>query len=118
MSCIVYQVNKNTGTKYAYESVSYWDKDKQQPRSKRKYIGKVDPITGEIIPKAERDAHGDNCSAEQKDELKRLYEDIKRKDERILELENELEQERKRTRIAQDTLEKIISLAGAGIENV
>ena len=49
MSCIVYQTDHKTGTKYAYESVSYWDKEKQQPRSKRKYLGKVDPETGEII---------------------------------------------------------------------
>lgn len=49
MSTIVYQTNSN-GIKYAYESVSYWDKDKKAPRSKRKYIGKVDPETGDIIP--------------------------------------------------------------------
>jgi hypothetical protein len=35
---------------YAYESISYWDKEKKQPRSKRKYLGKVDPETGDIIP--------------------------------------------------------------------
>ena len=49
MSCIVYQTNKKNGVKYAYESVSYWDPDKKQPRSRRKYIGRVDPDTGEII---------------------------------------------------------------------
>lgn len=49
MSCIVYQTDKRTGAKYAYESVSYWDAEKQQPRSKRKYLGRVDPETGEII---------------------------------------------------------------------
>ena len=31
MSCIVYQTDKKTGVKYAYESISYWDKDKKQP---------------------------------------------------------------------------------------
>ncbi|MBO4378627.1 MAG: hypothetical protein IKS87_02625 [Lachnospiraceae bacterium] len=50
MPSIVYQVDKKTGIKYAYESTSYWDKEKKQPRSKRRYIGKVDPETGEIIP--------------------------------------------------------------------
>lgn len=54
MSSIVYQTDKKTGAKYAYESVSYWDKEKKQPRSKRKYLGRVDPDTGEIIPKGER----------------------------------------------------------------
>ena len=47
---IVYQVNKKSGVTYAYESSSYWDKEKQQSRAKRKCLGKVDPITGEIIP--------------------------------------------------------------------
>lgn len=49
MACIVYQTDKRTGIKYAYESVSYWDPEKKQPRSKRKYLGRVDPETNEII---------------------------------------------------------------------
>ena len=49
MSTIVYQVVN--GRKYAYESTSYWDTKKQAPRSKRKYLGRVDPDTGEIITK-------------------------------------------------------------------
>ncbi|MCD8075237.1 MAG: hypothetical protein LUF27_09430 [Lachnospiraceae bacterium] len=44
-----YKKAKN-GTAYVYDSVSYWDKDLKQPRSKRKLIGKLDPDTGEIIP--------------------------------------------------------------------
>jgi hypothetical protein len=35
---------------YAYESTSYWDKEKKQSRSTRKLIGIVDPETGEIKP--------------------------------------------------------------------
>jgi len=42
---IVYQVNKKSGVTYAYESLSYWDKEKQQSRAKRKCLGKVDPVT-------------------------------------------------------------------------
>jgi len=48
MACIVYRVDSG-GRKYAYSSESYWDAEKQQPRSKRTYLGRVDPITGEII---------------------------------------------------------------------
>lgn len=47
---IVYQTNKKTGVVYVYESVSYWDKDKQQSRAKRTCIGKLDPVTKELIP--------------------------------------------------------------------
>ena len=51
MATIVYQIDKKTGTKYAYSSEPYWDKNVKRPRSKRTYLGKVDPETGEIIPK-------------------------------------------------------------------
>ncbi|WP_028893768.1 IS1634 family transposase [Syntrophorhabdus aromaticivorans] len=47
---IVYQTNKKTGVRYAYESVSYWDKERKQSRAKRTCIGRVDQETGEIIP--------------------------------------------------------------------
>lgn len=44
----VYNTDKRSGITYAYESKSYWDKEKQQSRSKRTLIGRVDPETGEI----------------------------------------------------------------------
>lgn len=50
MAAIVYQTNIKTGVTYAYESVSYWDKEKKQSRAKRKCIGKVDPETKKIVP--------------------------------------------------------------------
>ena len=46
---IVYQKDKRSGITYAYESVSYWDKDKKQSRSKRTLIGRLAPETGTII---------------------------------------------------------------------
>ncbi len=51
---IIKKYNKTNKTTYVYDSVSYWDKEKQQPRSKRKLIGKSDPETGEIVPTAGR----------------------------------------------------------------
>lgn len=50
MAAIVYQTDKRSGITYAYESISYWDKEKQQSRSKRTLIGRVDKETGKIIP--------------------------------------------------------------------
>jgi len=50
MAAIVYQTNKKTGITYAYESISYWDKDKQQSRARRKCIGRIDPETRQIVP--------------------------------------------------------------------
>lgn len=50
MASIIKKLNKKTGITYVYESESYWDKEKKQPRSKRKLIGKIDEETGEIVP--------------------------------------------------------------------
>ena len=50
MSCRIQHLNKKTGVSYVYESVSYWDKEKQQSRSKQVCIGKIDPVSGELIP--------------------------------------------------------------------
>ncbi len=47
---IVYQTDKRSGITYAYENQSYWDKELKSSRSKRKLIGRVDPVTKEILP--------------------------------------------------------------------
>ncbi len=46
----VIHVNKKTGVSYVYEYVSYWDKEKKQGRNKQVCIGKIDPVSGEIVP--------------------------------------------------------------------
>ena len=46
---VVYQSDKRSGITYAYESVSTWDKEKKQSRSKRTLIGRLDEETGEIL---------------------------------------------------------------------
>lgn len=38
---IVKLKDKRTGTTYVYESESYWDKEKKQPRSRRKLESSV-----------------------------------------------------------------------------
>jgi len=44
-----YRVNQKIGNHvYVYEVESYWDPERKQPRQRRKYIGKKDPITGKI----------------------------------------------------------------------
>lgn len=50
MAAIVYQKGERSGITYAYESISYWDKEKKQSRAKRKLIGRLDSKIGEIIP--------------------------------------------------------------------
>ena len=53
MPTIVYQKGPN-GQLYAYQSRSYWNKEKKAPRTKREYLGKVDE-NGNIIPKKIRE---------------------------------------------------------------
>lgn len=47
---IVYQTDKRSGITYAYENQSFWDPQLKRSRSKRKLIGRVDPVTKEILP--------------------------------------------------------------------
>lgn len=51
----VHMKNKQNGVTYVYESVGFWDKQKQQARNRRKCIGKLDPKSGEIIPSTKID---------------------------------------------------------------
>ena len=50
MAAIVYQKDKRSGITYAYESISFWDKEKKQSRAKRTLIGRYDNETGKIVP--------------------------------------------------------------------
>ena len=90
MASIVYQTDKKTGIKYAYESTSYWDKEKKQPRSKRRYLGKVDPETGEIIPCRKED-NPIRISEEDATEIVRLRTTIAEQERKITLLEAELQ---------------------------
>ena len=51
---IVYHTNRDTGVTYAFESTPRWDPVRKQSRPTRKYLGRVDPITNEIIPSSGR----------------------------------------------------------------
>ena len=55
---VIYQYDKRSGITYAYESYSFWDKEKKMTRAKRKLIGRVDKETGEIVPTDGRNRNG------------------------------------------------------------
>ena len=81
--------NKQNGVTYVYEVVeNYWDKEKKQSRSKRKLIGKIDPVTGEIVPTSSR---GRPKKSDDSADYKVLYEktqkELAAKDKRSAELE-------------------------------
>ena len=75
---IIKQYHKDTDTTYVYESISYWDEEKKQSRSKRRVIGKLDPETGEIIPTGKRGRKPKEAPAQPAGvpaELPQLYEE-------------------------------------------
>lgn len=78
---IIFQHDKRSNITYAYDSKSYYDKEKKCSRAKRTLIGRVDPETGEIVP-----TDGRNKGARSKP--KAVSPDID-KDKRIQELEDE-----------------------------
>ncbi len=107
MASIVKLRDKRSGAIYVYESESYWDKEKQQPRSKRKLIGRLDEETGEVVPtdgrgrkrkdqnKTEETAGRDEVLNEKKallDTIERQEADIKELKLRISALQEEKRQ--------------------------
>jgi hypothetical protein len=49
MASITYRVNKKNGRKYAYQSESFRDPITKKVKTKQKYLGVVDPETGQIV---------------------------------------------------------------------
>lgn len=90
---IVY-ITKN-GTKYAYNSESYYDPIRKQARPKRTYLGKVDPVTGKItkVRTKERKPDTGNLPSElsvYKQQIAEQKETIRKLESRIRDLEYEL----------------------------
>jgi hypothetical protein len=77
---IIHQYDKRSGITYAYESHSYWDKEKKTSRAKRTLIGRVNPDTGEIVPTDGR-CRKDNPRKDKakNPDYKILYEKLQRK---------------------------------------
>jgi transposase len=65
----VIHVNKKTGVSYVYEYTPYWDKEKKQGRNKQVCIGKIDPVSGEIIPSKRLASHGTSPQAAAPDSI-------------------------------------------------
>ena len=111
---LIKQYHKDTDTTYVYESISYWDEEKKQSRSKRRVIGKLDPESGEIIPTGKRGRKPKAAAGTPADipaQLPKLYEDSQ---DRIRELTLMIDRKdleiaglRKEIRHLRDTLAQI-----------
>lgn len=71
MSSIIYRTDPKTGYVYAYESFSYRDPETKRPRTKQTYLGRVDPVTNEILPKGENGKRNRSNSSTQINELQK-----------------------------------------------
>lgn len=106
--------NKKTGITYVYESESYWDKEKKQPRNRRKLIGKIDPVTGEIVPtrsQAKREKNTANInSTEAENELQKCRMQLDQQDKRLQGLIAENEALKKRQQLIVKYVKQITKL--------
>lgn len=75
---IIHQYDKRSGITYAYESISYWDKEKKMTRAKRKLIGRVNTETGEIVPTDGRGRKGKTKEPKELD-YEKLYHQLQKK---------------------------------------
>lgn len=118
---IVKQYHKDTGITYVYESESYWDAEKQQGRSRRKCIGKIDPETGEIVPTGKRGRkkkeavkteYDDTQLREMTGKYERVYAELVSLKEQLKELKAENDQLRRSNTKLTAALDKIRYICG------
>lgn len=119
---IVKYTNKKTGVVTWYESTSHYDPETKQSRPIRKYLGKEDPVTGELIPSSGKrgrksrsenqssDGTTDNAATEQASRIRQLEKQNRDQQDRIRALESENRQLRDKIRRFGSGVEKLYSL--------
>ena len=97
MSTIVQHLDKKTGKIRVYESTPHYDPVTKQSRPKRKYLGTLDPKTGELIRSSGRrgrTASSKNVTTTKEapalKEIKELQKTISEKDAEIASLQSEI----------------------------
>jgi hypothetical protein len=117
---IIKQYHKDTDTTYVYDSVSYWDAEKGQSRSKRKLLGKLDPITGEIIPTGQRGRKKKECPVEDPEQVEAkvtavtagYLEKIQQQELTIRQQQAQITELSKRIAQMEDTISKAAAILG------
>jgi hypothetical protein len=94
MSLVRY-TNKKTGVVTVYKSTSHYDPETKQSRPIRKYLGRVDPETGKLIPSTKRKKKEPASVAGQSTDdymiaLQEKIRECEQKNQRIKELEAEI----------------------------
>lgn len=114
----IVKYKNQSGVTYAYESISEWDPAKKQSRPKRKYLGRVDMETGEIIPTAgkrgrpKKDATTNAPSSDYKALYKSASADLEKAQAAIRRMEQESEALRMENRRMREAILSIYKQAG------
>ena len=117
MPTIVYRENHSNGVRYAYSCTSVWDKEKKAPRTKRTYLGRVDPDTGEIIPPSSKKksftaaAKGAAVSAQDPADTEDTAKKLAEMDNQIKELQDKLRESQEMVIQLRRKLERIATIA-------
>lgn len=116
MSSIVYYRNSKTNRTYAYEVEAKWNSEKGYSVPKRKYLGRVDPVTNEIIPSTGKPGRPTkakpigNDSAENVSRVNELEQKLADCSRIIMELKQEISRLKKKDEQEKQTLKKISQL--------
>lgn len=95
--------NPNTGVTYVYDQHVVVDEETGKKKVKRKVIGKIDPVTGEIVPTSHERKKRKKKTVEEDGKYKSLYEETK---EQLKQAEVDLALMKNRLDKAESTVEK------------
>jgi len=119
---IVRYTNKKTGVVTLYESTSHYDPVTKQSRPIRKYLGKLDPETGELIPSTKRKkketttAHASPADLGLQAALEEKTRECKDMERRISELEDQIKKLRAAMSRISIASRSILEISSASIE--
>lgn len=112
MSCVYNKTDKRSGNTYAYESTSYRDPETGKVRTRQVYLGRIDPLTGELIPKGEggrrRRSPSDRAVEAAAGGTRARIAELERE---VEELERELEGLRSEARARDDCVREVLAAA-------
>lgn len=121
----IVKYKNQSGITYAYESISEWDPVKKQSRPKRKYLGRVDPATGEIIStkgkrgRPKKDPHA--VPAEERD-YKQMYDTcsaaLKASEDKVKKLESEMKTLSTKNQKLTEIITNIYHTAGDSLQEI
>ncbi len=118
-SSIKYQVDSRSGNTYAYRVDSEWDPVSNKKVFKRVYLGRVDILTGNIIPKATEGKRNRSISDKQIDKLdNKTKEGLNNQKELIQELKQSVEELQKKCLAGEELANKLRTILAEYDQNL